>query len=107
MAISILKGYRLNQIEKFVQELTWRDYYKKMLKHDINKDIKNKQKMFTLGMPKTVFDKETKIKIFDKCIGDLYDFGYLHNQCELYCKLYNKCKGITGRPYQNGCIIIY
>ena len=29
----ILKGYRLNQIEKFVQELTWRDYWhKKMAK---------------------------------------------------------------------------
>ena len=86
----ILKGYRLNQIEKFVQELTWRDYWqKKWQKHDINKDIKNKQKnVYRLGMPKTVFDKETKIKIFDKCIGDLYDFGYLHNHMRMYIASY-------------------
>ena len=44
----ILKGYRLNQIEKFVQELTYRDYYKKNGKSmTLIKILKINKKMFT------------------------------------------------------------
>ena len=66
-----------------------------MLKNGLNmtliKILKINKKMFIIRYNKTVFDKETKIKIFDKCIGDLYDFGYLHNHMRMYIALYNKC----------------
>ena len=41
------KGYKANQIEKFIQELAWRDYWQQVWinkKNLINNDLKNTQK---------------------------------------------------------------
>jgi len=88
--ILISKGFQFNQIEKFIQEMTWREFWQKKWQiHDIDKDIKHKQEnVFRHGIPEVIFNKKTKIKIIDKSIGELYDSGYMHNHMRMYVASY-------------------
>lgn len=82
------KGYKLYQIEKFVQELAWRDYYQQVWiakKNTIDTDLKNVQPdvQYTT-MPTAIVNATTGIAAIDDGIKDFYTIGYLHNHIRMY-----------------------
>ena len=59
--ILISKGFQFNQIEKFTQEMIWREFWQKWQTHDIDKDIKHKQEnVFRYGIPEVVLKNQNK-----------------------------------------------
>ncbi len=81
------KGYKKYQLEKFVQELAWRDYWQKKWQSiiDIDKDLKNNQSpLFSSQIPDSITNASTNISAIDKGIHDLYDTGYMHNHLRMY-----------------------
>merc|ERR1712224_1175931 len=69
------KGYKKYQLEKFVQELAWRDYWQKKWQSiiDIDKDLKNNQSpLFSTQIPDSITNASTNISAIDKGIRDLY-----------------------------------
>ena len=81
-------GYNPAQIEKFIQELAWRDYWQQIWiakGDDINRDLKNTQKpVSNNGIPKSIVESTTGILAIDKAIHDFYENGYLHNHLRMY-----------------------
>jgi deoxyribodipyrimidine photo-lyase len=88
MSSLIKRGYQLNQIEKLVQELAWRDYFQQnwiALKESINEDIKQQQKPVNNHfIPTAIVDATTGIKAIDEQIKEFYKTGYLHNHLRMY-----------------------
>ncbi len=82
----IEKGYRLGQMETFVKELCWRDYFQRVAQaKNINTDIRQEQSMVTnRAIPVAVVNANTGINAIDKAIRDLYASGYMHNHCRMY-----------------------
>ena len=80
------KGYTLLKIQKFVQELVWREFWQMIwLNNNINKDFRFKQKNIKeKGLPKDIFLNNTKIKVIDQAIIKLYKKGYMHNHLRMY-----------------------
>ena len=81
------KGYKKYQLEKFVQELAWRDYWQKKWQSiiDIDIDLKNNQSpLFSSQIPSSITNASTSISAIDKGINDLYDTGYMHNHLRMY-----------------------
>jgi deoxyribodipyrimidine photo-lyase len=84
----IKKGYEFSKIEKFIQELCWRDYWqliwveKKIL---INKDLKKEQQgVDNYLLSDSIIKASTGIKAIDDSIMDLYSDGYMHNHLRMY-----------------------
>ena len=77
------KGYKPYQIESFLKELAWRDYFQQVwlaLEDDINKDIKQAQpNVVNQQIATVIVDAKTGIDAIDNGIQDLYDTGYMHN----------------------------
>jgi len=75
-------------IEKYVQELAWRDYWQqvwKVKKDEINFDLKNTQEgVDNHEMPAAVLNAQTGIDVMDVAIEQLYDNGYMHNHMRMY-----------------------
>lgn len=84
----LAKGHKPNVIEKFIQELAWRDYWQQVWKwrgDEINKDLKQQQKgVWHHGIPKAIIDAFTGIEGIDEGIRQLYDTGYMHNHVRMY-----------------------
>ena len=82
----IKKGYTLNKILKFVQELVWREYWQHTWNnYNINNDLKNTQKdVLHYGIPSKVIEHSTKINAIDHSIVELYKTGYMHNHLRMY-----------------------
>lgn len=82
------RGYKPAQIEKFIQELAWRDYWQQvwLVKGDaINEDLKNEQKPISnKAIAKALVDAKTGVKAIDKGIEEFYKTGYLHNHLRMY-----------------------
>jgi deoxyribodipyrimidine photo-lyase len=82
------RGYKPRQIEKFIQELAWRDYWQQIWiarKDEINSDLKHEQApVSNHGMPKALLEAKTGIEAIDKAILDFYDTGYVHNHIRMY-----------------------
>lgn len=77
-----------HQMEKFVQELAWRDYWQQVWvvkKDEINQDLKQPQQpIANYGVPKAIVDATTGIHAVDKAIKELYATGYMHNHMRMY-----------------------
>ncbi len=82
------KGYKPFEIEKFLQELAWREYYQRVwqakseliwqdLKHP-QQDVQHQQ------MIAAIENAETGIISIDKQIENLYTTGYMHNHTRMY-----------------------
>lgn len=89
VAESVLdKGYSPYEIESFLKELAWRDYFQLVwqeLKSDINKDVKQTQTgVSNYQVPQSIVNAETGIQAIDKGIQALYDNGYMHNHLRMY-----------------------
>ncbi len=83
------KGFPHQKIEKFLQELAWRDYWQQIWiskKEHINTDLKNKQTKVSYhdGMPTSILEASTGIEAIDKAIKEFYSTGYLHNHLRMY-----------------------
>ncbi len=82
------RGYKPAQIEKFIQELAWRDYWQQVwiAKDDaINSDLKKSQEpVSNYGIPKAVIVGKTGIQAIDEAISEFYKTGYLHNHVRMY-----------------------
>lgn len=82
------QGYPFYKIEKFVQELAWRDYWQQIWIDKgtlINSDLKNKQDgVKNQLIPKAIVDGKTSIKAIDDSITEFYKSGYIHNHLRMY-----------------------
>ena len=81
-------GYKPDQIEKFIQELAWRDYWQQVwiAKGDaIDSDLKKPQeRVSNQGISEAVVVAKTGISAIDSAINDFYKTGYLHNHVRMY-----------------------
>ncbi len=82
------KGYPFYKIEKFIQELAWRDYWQQIwiAKGDaINEDLKHSQwNVENHEIPSGVVAGKTGIEAIDQAIEELYQTGYMHNHIRMY-----------------------
>ena len=86
----VLNTYSFDKVEKFVQEICWRTYWKGYLEHypdiwaNYLNDLKN---MKDIKESQTYIDAisgQTGIKCFDHWIKDLVQDGYLHNHTRMW-----------------------
>jgi deoxyribodipyrimidine photo-lyase len=82
------KGYKAYEVEKFLQELAWREYYQRLwqVKADlIWQDIKQPQPdVLHHQMVTAVENGATGISAVDRQIEKLYATGYMHNHLRMY-----------------------
>lgn len=82
------KGYTFSSMEKFVQELAWRDYWQQIwiAKGDaINNDVKHEQKPINnYGIANSIMAGKTGIHAIDSAIENFYETGYKHNHLRMY-----------------------
>ena len=75
-------------IEKFIQELAWRDYWQQVwiAKGDaIHHDLKHPQsEVSNHELPYAIANASTGIEEVDKAIENLYRTGYMHNHMQMY-----------------------
>ena len=83
-----LKGYDMEAMGKFVQELAWRDYWQQVwiAKEDyIDNDLKHAQlQVSNHQIPEAIIEASTGIDAVDHAISDFYQSGYLHNHIRMY-----------------------
>ena len=80
-------GYEINQIQKFLQELCWRDYWQKKWQQttNIDVDLKNIQSPTLYhNLPSSIVKHHTSIDAIDHTIEELYETGYMHNHLRMY-----------------------
>jgi deoxyribodipyrimidine photo-lyase len=77
-----------SDIEKFVQELAWREYFQRIhqnIGEHINNEISNSQNNISnQGIPKSITQAHTGIDGIDNAISKLYESGYMHNHVRMY-----------------------
>lgn len=82
------KGYAPYQIEKFLQELAWREYFQRVWQAKgamIGQDLKQPQQgVLHYHMVKAVAQASTGIDSIDEQLKKLYATGYLHNHTRMY-----------------------
>ncbi|MGI9532916.1 FAD-binding domain-containing protein [Lutimonas sp.] len=82
------KGYHADRMEKFIQELAWRDYWQQVWiskKDAINTDFKrNQHPVSNMSISSSILEATTGIEAIDKAILDFYKTGYLHNHMRMY-----------------------
>ena len=76
------------KVEKFVQELCWRDYWQiiwKQKRHLINCDLKKTQEdVHNNSFSKALYENNCGITAIDESIKELYNTGYMHNHNRMY-----------------------
>lgn len=82
------KGYKPYEIEKFLQELAWREYYQRVWqvkKEELFADLKQAQPDFSHDqIPTAIVNASTGIQVIDDQINAFYSTGYLHNHIRMY-----------------------
>jgi len=82
------QGHEPKQIEKFLQEFAWRDYWLQIWiarGDEINKDLRNEQQpVNNHSFPKAVYEGQTGITAIDQAIKEFYRSGYIHNHVRMY-----------------------
>lgn len=86
--ILLAKGFAPEQMEKFIQELTWRDYFQRVwqqLGDDMFDDIRRSNTGTRhRHLPAALQEAKTGILAIDKGINELYETGYMHNHLRMY-----------------------
>lgn len=82
----LAKGYDVRDIESFVKELCWRDYFQRVgQEKDLNRDIRQPQHPVAhRELPVAALNAETGIDAIDHGIHQLYKIGYMHNHVRMY-----------------------
>jgi deoxyribodipyrimidine photo-lyase len=82
------RGIGMEQAEKFIQELAWREFYTRtwFQKGDaIFTDIRHPQEgVLNSGIPAAVLESETGIRSLDTFLATFPQRGYLHNHLRMY-----------------------
>ena len=82
------RGIGMEQAEKFIQELAWREFYTRtwFQKGDgIFTDIRHPQEgVLNSGIPAAVVEAETGIRSLDTFLATFPQRGYLHNHLRMY-----------------------
>ena len=82
--------FPFKKIEKFVQEVFWRTYWKGWLEmrpqvwDDYNQDLNNLQNELNSSNYKEAIEGNTKIRCFNDWVLELKEFGYLHNHARMW-----------------------
>lgn len=88
LAITLERGFHPKQIEKFIQELAWRDYWQQVWitkENAINSDLRHEQpNVAHHEIPTAITNAETRIEAIDNAITEFYETGYLHNHVRMY-----------------------
>lgn len=89
VAASVLaRGYKPFEIESFLKELAWRDYFQQVwiAKNDeINSDLKQTQpNVKNNNISNAIIQANTSIEAVDKAINELKETGYMHNHLRMY-----------------------
>jgi deoxyribodipyrimidine photo-lyase len=87
--IVMQKGYKPYQIEKFLQELAWREYFQRVWQAKgtaaLNTALKQEQvDVSHTQMISSVANATTGIEAIDEQINKLYETGYMHNHARMY-----------------------
>lgn len=86
--VLVASGYAPHRIEKFIQELAWRDYWQQLWlfhKTSIDDGLKNPQPyVCKTGIPTSLLNHQTGIWAIDSAIETFYQTGYLHNHLRMY-----------------------
>lgn len=84
----LAKGYKIEDIKKFVQELAWREYFQRVWQHledGMFDDIRHRYTGVKHRNISTAFiDADTGIESVDEAIQELYSTGYMHNHLRMY-----------------------
>ena len=84
----LARGYSLSSIEKFIQELAWRDYWQQIWLakgNAIDEDLQHPQPdVRNHEIPQAISLAETRIEAIDAGIDKLYETGYMHNHMRMY-----------------------
>jgi deoxyribodipyrimidine photo-lyase len=84
----LAKGYKPYEIESFLKELAWRDYFQQVWMargNDINQDLKQPQPdCRNYQVSKAIVEARTGISAVDKGIAELIGTGYMHNHLRMY-----------------------
>jgi len=84
----INSGYRFASVEKFIQELAWRDYWQQIWRvrcDTINLDIpKSQSDVKNYNTPVGIIHAQTGIDAIDNGIFELLQTGYMHNHMRMY-----------------------
>ena len=88
LAHILARGYQPEHIEKFIQELAWRDYWQQIWiakGEAINSDLKHEQiPISNTQIPEAIVNANTGIQAVDKAISNFMDNGYVHNHVRMY-----------------------
>lgn len=83
------KGYKVYQVEKFLQELAWREYFQRVWQAKgtaaINHALKQEPPdVRHTHMIESLATASTGIEAIDEQINKLYATGYMHNHARMY-----------------------
>ena len=88
LEIILDKGFSGKQVEKFIQELAWREYFQRVwqqLEDDIFDDIRHRYTGIQhRNIPTAIAEANTGIQSIDNAIQELYTTGYMHNHLRMY-----------------------
>jgi deoxyribodipyrimidine photo-lyase len=81
-------GYTIDESEKFIHELAWREYFQRVwqsLEDDMFEDIRRRYTGIRhTKMPAALEQGTTGIEAIDEAIRNLYSTGYMHNHLRMY-----------------------
>ncbi|MGB3465428.1 MAG: FAD-binding domain-containing protein [Cyclobacteriaceae bacterium] len=81
-------GFEADQMQKFVQELAWRDYWQQVWVakgNDIDFDLRRTQPDFSHDeLPVAMAEGNTGIEVVDEALQTLFEVGYMHNHMRMY-----------------------
>ncbi len=85
----LARGYQPNQIEQFLKELAWREYFLRVWEaigtEKLLQDIRfDQESVLTHDMPRAFLEANTGIEALDLGIKSLYQTGYMHNHLRMY-----------------------
>ncbi|MEM9294719.1 MAG: FAD-binding domain-containing protein [Planctomycetota bacterium] len=81
---------------KFIQELAWRDYFRRVLAH-LGTAVEDDLEPWKTGrdagdyaaeLPPDLLEARTGVDFVDAAVAELYDTGYLHNQLRMKLAAY-------------------
>jgi deoxyribodipyrimidine photo-lyase len=85
----LARGYKPYQIEQFLKELAWREYFLRVWESlgtdKLMRDIRfDQEDVISYAMPKAYLEASTGIDAFDAGIHILEETGYMHNHLRMY-----------------------
>ena len=87
----IERGFKVYQIERLLQQLTWRDYFQRTAQRfpDLsNQNVKNDPHHFkSTGISTALLQADTGIDALDEGIEHLYETGWIHNHMRMYLSM--------------------